>query len=527
MTYFLPGYSKYKQPSISTPSFQTSFTWLVWMAALLGVSALLALVMFYRGPGGYFLAWLMYFLGIALILYQPRYGIYLILGLTLVGDVVLTPWFPFVKNFSSRESVLFLNDALIFNPLETYLAATFLSWLVHSFSNRKLKIFRGPLLFPALGFLGFVIFGFFYGIRTGGNLNIALWEARPLFYLVVMLFLVSNLLEKREHISNLLWAAMLGIFIESIFGNWYYFVRLRGNLAGVNAITEHPAAVHMNTLIVFFLAAWLYKMSPRKRLVLSLMVPIIMIPYIATQRRAAFITLGIALIVIAVLLFKENRRAFWSIVPLATIVLMGYLAAFWNLSGPLALPAEAAKSVLVPSQSSAADQASDAYRDIENFNLHFTLRQKPLTGIGFGQKFYVVIPMPDISWFQWWQYFPHNSIIWIWLKTGAFGFAAMLYMLGISIMVGARALWRMPRNELSAIALTAVLYLVMHFVFAYVDIGWDSQSMLYVGAMMGLLGSLEHIVAKPTPLPAKRWRWQPDPRPIPELLPLHENTPVA
>jgi hypothetical protein len=304
MTYLLPGYSKYRRPFTSTPSFQTSFTRFVWVAALLAFSALLALVMFYWGPGWHFVAWLMYFLGIALILYQPRFGVYLIVGLALAGDAFLTPWFPFTKNFSSWESILFLSNELIFSPLETYLVVTLLSWLIHAVFTRKLKIFRSRLLFPALGFMAFVIFGFFYGIQTGGNLNIALWEIRPLFYMVLMLFLVSNLLENREHIRHLLWAAMIGIFIESLFGNWYFFVRLHGNLAGVNAITEHPAAIHMNTLFVFFLAAWLYKVSSKKRLALSLMVPVVLIPYLVTQRRAAFITLVIGFILIAVLLFK-------------------------------------------------------------------------------------------------------------------------------------------------------------------------------------------------------------------------------
>ena len=67
---------------------------------------------------------------------------------------------------------------------------------------------------------------------------------------------------------------------------------------------------------------------------------------------------------------------------------------------------------------------------IENNNLEFTIHQKPLTGVGFGNKFFVIIPMADISFFTWWQYFPHNSVIWIWLKTGVGGFIAMFYFLG-------------------------------------------------------------------------------------------------
>jgi hypothetical protein len=60
-----------------------------------------------------------------------------------------------------------------------------------------------------------------------------------------------------------------------------------------------------------------------------------------------------------------------------------------------------------------------------------------------------------------------------------------------------------PRiRNLRALALTAVLYIVMHFIYAYVDISWDAQSMLYVGAMAGVIASLERLVPRTTSLPS-------------------------
>jgi hypothetical protein len=76
---------------------------------------------------------------------------------------------------------------------------------------------------------------------------------------------------------------------------------------------------------------------------------------------------------------------------------------------------------------------------------------------------------------------------------------------------------------MSAIALVACLYIVMHFVYAYVDISWDIQSMLYVGTMMGILNSMERVVAKPVPTPEKRWAWQEDPQPDPGLVPMQSG----
>ena len=49
---------------------------------------------------------------------RPTFGIYLIVFFTMVGDFVTMPWWPFTKNMSSRESIFFVNDQLILNPLE-------------------------------------------------------------------------------------------------------------------------------------------------------------------------------------------------------------------------------------------------------------------------------------------------------------------------------------------------------------------------------------------------------------------------
>ncbi len=485
--------------------------WIAWFLGILGFTGILGLWMIKKDPSPAYVFWIIYFIGAAAILYQPRYGLYLILGFSLAGDAVMMPWYPFNKGFSSYESIFFLSRSLIFSPLEVYIVLTLLSWLVRDTMQRRLKVYKGVLFWPAIIFLGFVIFGLVYGMLRGGNLNIALWEVRPLFYVVVMLILTGNLVEKRQHVSNLIWAAMLGLFIKAAVGNIDYFILLKGNLSGIESITEHAAPVQLNTVIVFTLSVWLYRSSWPKRLFLPLMLPVVLVTYLAAQRRAAMVSLIVALLLFAIILYKENRKAFWFIVPPAVCLFGVYVLAFWNSSSSLGLPAQAVKSVIAPGKLSARDQSSDIYRFVENFDLRFTMHQRPVTGIGFGQPFTVVIPLPDISWFVWWQYYPHNSIIWIWLNAGLGGFLAMLFLVGLAISEGVRLVWRLPRGELRAIALVATLYIVMQFLYAYVDISWDIESMLYIGVMLGLIGCLERVAARPLEFIPKRWKWQPEP----------------
>ncbi len=499
---------------------RSDIVWLLWFVVLMGVTAVVGLAMYLFTASFSTISWLLYLIGIIVIIYEPRYGIYLIVFFSLAGDFVMMPWYPFNKNFSSNETLLFLHNAVIFSPLEFYLTLTFASWLGRAFMQRNLKFYKGDLFWPTLSFVTFVAFGLVYGIGTGGNLNTALWSARSIFYMPMLLILISNLFTKREHVSNLMWVAMIALCLEGFMGVYIYFVELGRDLSLVEDITEHSAAIHMNTLFVFTAAVWLYKGSWAKRFILPFMIPPVFLTYLATQRRAAFVALFIALAFMAVFLYQESRKVFFVIMPIVGIVGILYLGAFWNSSGAIGLPAQAIKSIIAEDDASEADRSSNVYRDLENINSNYTIHQRPLTGIGFGQPFYMLVTLPDISTFVWWEFITHNSIAWVWMKTGVGGFFTMMFLVGISITLGIRVLWRMPHDDMSAIAATAVLYIVMHFIYAYVDMSWNVQNMVYLGVMLGFVNRMEYIVDQPIPIKHKRWSWQPDPLPPSGLLPL-------
>ena len=79
------------------------------------------------------------------------------------------------------------------------------------------------------------------------------------------------------------------------------------------------------------------------------------------------------------------------------------------------------------------------------------------------------------------------------MKAGIGGFFSILFLIGLTVFTGVRTLHLRPDDDLSAVILTATLYVVMHFIFACVDISWTAQSMVYVGTMMGLVNSAERI----------------------------------
>ncbi|HEU5011542.1 MAG TPA: O-antigen ligase family protein [Roseiflexaceae bacterium] len=499
---------------------RASAGWWVWFLGLMALCGVFGLVMWRNGPNVSQIAWLCFIIIVGIVLRQPRYGVYIIIGLALTGDIVLTPWYPFTKNLSSLESIMYVSRSLNFSPMEIVLALTYLSWLGRAAMQRKLAWFSGPLLAPMLVFTGCVAYGLIYGLGTHGNSNVGLWEVRAIFYLPAMFVLTSNLIETREHVSHVMWAVIIGLFLDSLSGFSFAVFTLQFKFSTVEAIAEHSNSIHLNSLFVLMIGAWLYRASYALRLIPLVMLPTTLLTYAANQRRAAFITLGVAFVVLAIIVYQRHRMFVLCMLPIVAVVGSLYLAAFWNSHGVLATPARAVRSMFTPDDASSRDGSSNEYRQLENMNILFTIKTAPLRGIGFGHKFYIVVPMPDISFFVWWEYITHNSLLWIWMQTGLFGFLALITLIGQAIMRGTWALFRMPDGDLSVVALAALSYVIMHFTFAYVDMSWDLQSMLYMGVMMGLINSLEHIVAKPVAVPAKRWPWQPTPVPPPGLRPL-------
>ena len=491
----------------------------LWHICLLGIVAVAGWWLWKNGPDPALLAWIVYLTGVVAILLRPRYGIYLVVFFALAGDLDLMYWYPFEKNFSSAESIFYVNDKIIISPLESYIGFIIFSWIIRITLKRDFRFYAGELLLPTILFGGSLVVGLLYGMGTGGSPVIALWEARPIFYMPVMLIATSSLIEDRGQIKILMWLCIIAIFIEGLIGSYIVLIELRGNIRSVDRLAAHSSAIHMNTFFIFFAASWLYRVAYAKRLVLLFMIPPIALTYLASQRRASFVSLGIALVIFAFILFVENRRVFWMIAPVAGIIAVAYIGVFWNSTSSIALPAQAVKSIIAPDPNS-VDESSNIYRVIENVNVSYTVHESPLFGVGFGKKFFVVIPMADISFFDWWEYIVHNSIFWFWLKTGVIGFISMLALISSGIMLGVRVIWRLPGEELNAIAVVCMLYVVMHFLYAYVDMSWDNQSMLYVGVCLGLLNCFEHVVAKPVPVKQKVWAWQTDQEAAPTLLPL-------
>ena len=67
-------------------------------------------------------------------------------------------------------------------------------------------------------------------------------------------------------------------------------------------------------------------------------------------------------------------------------------------------------------------------------------------------------------------------MLWVWIKTGFFGFVAMLFLFARAVQHGARSAMQVRSYDHVAVVVMGFSYVVMFLVFAYVDIAWDART---------------------------------------------------
>ena len=433
----------------------------------------------------------------AAIVVRPILGVYLTVFFSMLGDQVTMVGYPFNANFSSPESMLFVANRLTFSPVELCLFLTAASWLVRVAAARRWHLFGRPLLWPMLAFGAFAIGGFVYGVfLMGGDRNVAIWEIRPVLYLVATYVLASALLTRAEHYVWLAWTVVFAISVQNLLSLRFYYALSGAGREGLESLTEHPTSLMYAWIILLAGGVWALRgCSGWARFFLLLAAGLSGWVFVLSERRAAVVALAAGFVVFATMLFFRNRRAFLFLVPVVVLLTATYSAAFWNSTGGVGFGARAVKTVFASDDVSARDSSSDAYRVSENFDLVNTIRYERLTGVGFGKPFYQPAPLPAIN-FVFSPYIPHNSVLWIWLKMGFLGFVTMFFVIAVAIRAGVRAALTLPTGDALAVTIGALAFIVMFFVFAYVDIVWGNKTCLFLAVCLATCVNMPRLAAR-------------------------------
>lgn len=99
----------------------------------------------------------------------PRFALGATLALTLTGDLVTVWWFPFAKNLSSWESIMYLTDGVSLSPLEISMIWGLCVTTYRNLASTGRPFRPAPLLYPFVAFFSFALFGLAAGCHTEGT----------------------------------------------------------------------------------------------------------------------------------------------------------------------------------------------------------------------------------------------------------------------------------------------------------------------------------------------------------------------
>lgn len=440
----------------------------------------------------------------ALTVLWPTVGFFVILGGTLLIEQNPLPVFgstPNIYVFYWPPALEGLPD----RPIGFFMLFVLLVFVIHNLLKRQRLLQGGELFLPYIFFLLCVVWGIVHGLSTGGDLKITVNEVRSFWYLFLGYLLAYNLIRSKRHLRYFFWFIIFCAGIKALEGVYIYAIVIHGDLTHYHAIMSHEESYFWISILLLIVLFSLYsKYRPQLYTALALL-PFLLISLIANNRRVDFVALLVGLVMAWVLIFviKPQARKGLLILLMSTALLVGaYVAAFHNGQGGFSEPARAIVSVFYPDPT---DAASNLYRDIENYDLKYTVQANPL-GLGFGKPFLEPILLPDISQDDpVYNFIPHNTIYWIWMRLGPIGYLAAWYLFGSIIVRGCIYARQLKDNYLQLIAIFIVCMVIMEIIVAFADYQlFFYRNVIYVGMLAGILMKLLKIEeGQETSLPAR------------------------
>jgi hypothetical protein len=330
------------------------------------------------------------------------------------------------------------------------------------------------------------------GILAGGDFRVSMYQVRQLFYLPPLVFLLAAALRGPED-HALLGGAMIAAALlkAAISVHAYLFVFLPAG-ARPAFITCHADSVLYATSIAALLAYWAERPNGRGRWTLLVAAALIAAGIWVNDRRVAWVELAGALVAIFPFLGSRSlKRSVARAAVLAAPVLALYLALGWSSDAPAFESVRSLRALV-----DGSTDRSTLYREVENYNLVFTLQQNPILGSGFGRPYLELARFADLTAiFPLWRYLPHNSILALLAFAGVVGFTLIWLPLVVAVFLAARSLAFTRAPIARAGALGAMASVVAYAIQGYGDMGLNSTECVLVVALgVALAGKLAPAV---------------------------------
>jgi len=368
-------------------------------------------------------------------------------------------------------------------------------WVLKSGTSNPVP--RSPTTLALAALLFAVLIGLVVGQAHHGSLRTSLTEIRPYAYLAVGYLIASVYVTSRSVIRAAFWAFVLGSGLKA-FQAIHSFLKVRHESPRPDFVVGHEEALFFALFVLLTLALWVFDVRGPLRKTATWLLPVVLLADLVNSRRTAWLILGIALVIFAVITMvavPARRRLMSRILVVVALLSAVYFPAYWNHTGALAGPARAVHSAVAPN---ARDESSDQYRVAEDANLKFNIREGGVLGKGFGVPIdYGHVKIADIrSIDPLITYIPHNGVFYILMRMGVLGGIAFWSLLGVGI-IGACRLVRNRDREIAVVGALVACALVGYALEGYNDQGFFMYRVaIVIGALLGLAEGARRLAAE-------------------------------
>ncbi|HKK26219.1 MAG TPA: hypothetical protein VJ941_11365, partial [Gracilimonas sp.] len=262
-------------------------------------------------------------------------SLYLFMASVMFLDQYPIPNFPsyteklnFFSNLKEIDYIPYFHTGM-FSPAEMHLAFLTISLLLYSILKLNIRFKPIPAPLPYVGFFAVMMFAMAFGLSRGGDFLVSLWEVRALFYLALIVILVSQIISTKEQIKNLVWIFIAGSAFKA-FQGVLRFIEMGFTTGGFEVLTNHEDAVFIVTILLLLIGFIIYGVRNGQRKLILLLMPVILLGFYVAQRRASYASLIVSIAVLLVILDSRRRVTFLKYFVPVAIGLFIYGAVFWN-----------------------------------------------------------------------------------------------------------------------------------------------------------------------------------------------------
>jgi hypothetical protein len=323
--------------------------------------------------------------------------------------------------------------------MEVMLVFLFGVWLLRRTGGQRVdgpsRVKPASVLKPALViYLGGVLYAEAMGLARG--LSLAPWKLRNLLHPVALaLFFLAAFRAERDRLlaGRILVVAAVCKAIQAVVVQRIAIAQTGGPLAHA---TSHGDSV-LGAVAIFILVADLAERpAPRRLFWAALLLPVLVLGALENNRRLLWVMLLLMLVTwYLVSPMKGWKRIVTRALVLALPVVALYVGVGWNSGNRIFAPVQTLRGV-----SDTSTDRSAFWREVENWNISMSLRERPILGVGLGGEYTEIMANDDVSvGFKEYREWPHNTVLGQLLLMGLFGFTAVWLLPSLTIFLSVRS----------------------------------------------------------------------------------------